>query len=43
MGRKVWFPVVAGPLALFAAGFESWLASRAYSLSAAADRLCQFD
>ena len=43
MGRKVWFPVVSGPLAPFAAGFESWLGSRSYSLSAAADRLCQFD
>ncbi len=36
MGRKVWFPVVSGPLAPYAAGFESWLASRAYSPSAAA-------
>jgi integrase/recombinase XerD len=43
MGRKAWFPVVAGPLAPFAVGFESWLALRAYSVSAAADRLCQFD
>lgn len=43
MGRKVWFPVVSGPLEPFAAGFALWLASRAYSLSAAADRLCQFD
>ena len=43
MGRKVWFPVVSGPLAPFAAGFESWLRSRAYSPSATADRLCQFD
>jgi integrase/recombinase XerD len=43
MGRKVWFPVVSGPLAPFAAGFESWLRSRSYSPSAMADRLCQFD
>ena len=43
MGRKVWVPVVSGPLAPYAAGFESWLASRAYSPSAAADRLCQLD
>jgi integrase len=43
MGRNVWFPVVSGPLAPFAAGFESWLTSRAYSPSAAADRLYQFD
>jgi site-specific recombinase XerD len=43
MGRKVWVPVVSGPLAPYAAGFWSWLASRAYSPSAAADRLYQFD
>ena len=43
MGRKVWFPVVSGPLAPYAAGFASWLTSRSYSPSAAADRLCQFD
>jgi hypothetical protein len=43
MGRKVWFPVVSGPLAPYAAGFELWLSSRSYSPSAAADRLCQFD
>ncbi|MQB01279.1 MAG: hypothetical protein GEU78_13475 [Actinobacteria bacterium] len=42
MGRKVWVPVVSGPLAPYAAGFESWLRSRAYS-SSAADRLYQFD
>jgi len=43
MGRKVWVPVVSGPLAPYAAGFASWLASRAYSPWAAADRLYQFD
>ena len=43
MGRKVWVPVVSGPLAPYAAGFGSWLASRAYSGSTAADRLYQFD
>ena len=43
MGRKVWVPVVSGPLAPYAVGFASWLASRAYSPSAAADRLYQFD
>lgn len=43
MGRKVWVPVVSGPLAPYAAGFESWLRSWAYSLPAAADRLYQFD
>jgi len=43
MGRKVWVPVVSGPLAPYAAEFASWLVSRAYSPSAAADRLYQFD
>ena len=43
MGKKVWVPVVSGPLAPYAAGFGSWLRSRAYSPSAAADRLCQLD
>ena len=43
MARKVWVPVVSGPLASYAAGFESWLRSRSYSPSAAADRLYQFD
>ena len=43
MGKKVWVPVVSGPLAPYAAGFESWLTSRSYSPSAAADRLCQLD
>jgi integrase/recombinase XerD len=43
MGRKVWVPVVSGPLAPYAPGFSSWLTSRAYSPWAAADRLYQFD
>jgi len=43
MGRRVWVPVVTGPLAPYATGFSSWLASRAYSCSAVADRLYQFD
>lgn len=43
MGRRVWVPVVSGSLAPYAAGFESWLRSRAYSSSATADRLYQFD
>lgn len=43
MGKKVRVPVVSGPLAPYAAGFGSWLRSQAYSPSAAADRLCQFD
>ena len=43
MGRKVWVPVVSGPLAAHAEGFSTWLTSRAYSRWAAADRLYQFD
>jgi len=43
MGKRVWFPVVSGPLAPYAAGFESWLRSRSYSSSATANRLCQLD
>jgi hypothetical protein len=43
MGKKVWFPVVSGPLAPFAVGLERWLRSRAYSRSATANRLCQLD
>jgi len=42
MGRKVWVPVVSGPLVPYAAGFLSWLVCRGYSRSAAADRLYQF-
>jgi hypothetical protein len=43
MARKVWVSTVSGPLAPYAAGFASWMASRAYSPWAAADRLYQFD
>jgi site-specific recombinase XerD len=43
MGRKVWIPAVSGPLTAYAAGFSAWLVSRAYSRSAAADRLYQLD
>jgi len=43
MGKKVWFPVVSGPLAPYSAGFASWMTSQSYSPSAAADRLYQFD
>lgn len=43
MARKMGVPVVSGPLAPYAAGFESWLRSRSYSSSAAADRLYQLD
>src|SRR5260370_12803533 len=41
MGKQVWVSAVSGPLAPFAAGYESWLSSRSYSPSAAADRLRQ--
>ena len=43
MGKKVWVPVVSGPLAPYGTGFESWLSSRSYSPSAVADRLYQLD
>jgi site-specific recombinase XerD len=43
MGKRVWFPVVSGPLAPYAEGFESWLRWRSYSPSAVANRLCQLD
>jgi hypothetical protein len=43
MGKRLWFPVVSGPLAPHAAGLESWLWSRSYSPSAVANRLCQLD
>lgn len=43
MGRKVWFPVVLGPLAPYASGFEWWLRSRSYSSWAIAKRLCQLE
>ena len=42
-GPAVWVLVVSGPSAPYAAGFESWLMSRSYSPSAAADRLYQLD
>ena len=43
MGKRVWFPRVSGPLALYAAGLEAWLRSRSYSPSAVANRMCQLD
>lgn len=43
MVTKVRVSAVPGPLAPFAAGYASWLRSRAYSPSAVADRLYQFD
>jgi integrase/recombinase XerD len=43
MGKRLWFPVVSGPLAPCAAGYESWLRLRAYSSSTVANRLSQLD
>ena len=43
MGRKVWVPAVSGPLAVFAAGYGSWLRAQCYSRSAISDRFWQFD
>jgi len=43
MDNKLWVPVVSGPLAPYAAEFERWLRSRAYSPKAVASRLWQFD
>jgi integrase/recombinase XerD len=43
MGKRVWVPVVSGPLAPYADGFERWLRSRAYSPSTVASRLSQLD
>src|SRR5262249_47226935 len=43
MGKKVWVPVVSRPLAPYTAGFGGWLGAQAYSPSAAARRVCQFD
>ncbi len=43
MGKRLWVPVVSGPLAPYALGFALWLTSRAYSPKAAANRLYQFD
>src|SRR6266568_7593375 len=43
MGRRVWTPTVSGPLAPFAAGFESWLAARSFSRRSVPRRVWQFD
>ena len=43
MGKKVRVPVVSGPLAPYAAGYGSWLATRGYSRWTVAHRLWQLD
>jgi len=43
MGKRAWVPIVSGPLAPYTVGFTSWLASRSYSPSATAKRLCQLE
>ena len=43
MGKRVWFPVVSGPLSAYSAGYGSWLRTQSYSRSAISDRLWQFD
>ena len=43
MGRKMWFPVVSGPLAPYATGFDRWLRVRTYSRWTVAGRLSQLD
>ena len=43
MGRRVWAPTVSGPLAPFAAGFESWLVARNFSRRSVPRRVWQLD
>jgi len=38
MGKRMWLATVSGPLAPYAAGFESWLRPWSYSPSAVADK-----
>ena len=42
MGEWVWVPVVSGPLAPHAAGFERWLLEQGFARSAVGNRLWQF-
>jgi site-specific recombinase XerD len=42
MGEWVWVPVVWGPLAPHAAGFERWLLEQGFARSAVGNRLWQF-
>ena len=43
MGGRPWVPVPSGPLAPYAAGFESWLATRGYSPDTIGHRLWQLE
>ena len=43
MGGRPWAPVPSGPLAPFAAGFESWLTARGYSPFTVGHRLWQLE
>ena len=43
MSARVWVPMASGPLARYAAGYESWLAARGYSRWTVAHRLWQLD
>ena len=43
MRARPWAPVASGPLAAYAAGFESWLAARGYSPFSIGHRLWQLE
>jgi integrase/recombinase XerD len=43
MGGRLWVPVLSGSLALYAAGYGSWLSSRGYSRWTVSHRLWQLD
>jgi hypothetical protein len=43
MASRLWVSVASGPLAPYAAGYESWLATRGYSRWTVAHRLWQLD
>jgi integrase/recombinase XerD len=43
MSSRLWVPVASGPLALYAAGYGSWLAGRGYSCWTVSRRLWQLE
>lgn len=43
MGGRMWVPVASGPLAPYAAGYESWLAARGYSRWTVSHRFWQLE